>query len=340
MDIKQWDDIKANYERGCLLLGNGASMAMHAGFSYKSLREAADGLGFLQKAAPLFERFDTADFELVLRLLWHADLVNGALEAPAPVVKEAYEAVRTALIQTVRATHLAYADVRDGLFTKPADSVLLTKNAFLASFQLVVSLNYDLLVYWSRMAARSTSRDCFGREGERLVFQGLPENLEENLSYVLYPHGNLCLARTQFGDEIKLQGGNVNLLERVLGSWESGNYGPLFVSEGTTDQKMRSIRSSAYLSTSFAGIRKRTEGNSLVVYGWGIGEQDQHIVDALTSRKPARVAVSVYRPTREDCQDLVVKVERLFGVKPDLFNAESAGPWSRRSAELSVTTKH
>lgn len=336
MDIWKWEDIKERYQRGCLLLGNGSSMAIHSGFSYKSLRSAANELGHLQKAAPLFDAFNTADFELVLRLLWHASLVNGVLNAPAPVVKEAYETVRSALIQTVRATHLAHSEVRDGPFTEAADSVLLTMNAFLASFQLVVSLNYDLLVYWARMAAKSSSRDCFGKEGDSLVFQGLPESLEEKISYVLYPHGNLCLARTQFGDEIKLKGRNANLLDQVLESWESGNYGPLFVSEGTTDQKMRSIRSSAYLSASLAGIRKQTEGNSLVLYGWGMGEHDQHIVDALASRRPSRVAVSVFRPTRENCEDLLVKVDRLFGVKADLFDAESAGPWSRRSAELAA----
>lgn len=344
MKIQAWDDIKQHYEQGCLLLGNGASIAMHTGFMYGSLRAAAEARGLLKEATQLFEVFGTSDFELVLRLVWQANLVNAALKSEAPSVRRAYESVRYALIETVRSTHLAHAEVRDGPFTDAQESHLLTMHAFLSSFQLVVSLNYDLLIYWARMTAwgagHDNTRDCFGKEEDgRLVFQGMPERLERGLSFIVYPHGNLCMARSQYGEEVKLRGGDARLLEAVLQAWETGEYGPLFVSEGTFQQKMRSIRSSAYLSASYAGIRKPTERNTLVLYGWGMGEQDEHILEALQSRQPTRVAVSVHLPSQRDIEDIVLKTQRTFGLDPDIFAAQSAGHWARRSAELTARSE-
>lgn len=334
-EVRRWDDIKDAYVNGCVLLGNGSSIAVHSGFLYSSLRSAASERGFLAEAEPLFKTFDTPDFELVLRLLWQADRVNTALDAQVPLVRKSYETVRTALIQTVRATHLEHGELRDNPFA-PAESTLRTKNAFLASFNLVVSLNYDLLVYWARMAEAGNSRDCFGREDDRLVFQGLPDQLAANSSYVLYPHGNLCLLRDRFGDELKMRGGDSTLLENTLKAWESGEFIPLFVSEGTSEQKMRSIRSSAYLSAAYAGMRKPTHNNALVLYGWGMGEHDAHILEALKGRQPQRVAVSAFRLSPQQCDDLDRQINRIFGVAPDLFAADSVGPWSGRSAGLAA----
>ena len=39
-EIYQWNDIKERFKHG-LLLGNGASIAVHEGFAYPSLYEAA-----------------------------------------------------------------------------------------------------------------------------------------------------------------------------------------------------------------------------------------------------------------------------------------------------------
>jgi hypothetical protein len=335
VDVKQWDDIKEAYGSSCLVLGNGGSMAVHPGFSYQSLKVAAVERGYLNETAGIFERFDTADFELVLRLLWQADIVNHALQAQAPAVRGAYETVRTALIRTVRDVHVEHGDLGDSLFTPAAERVLLSKNAFLASFQLVVSLNYDLLVYWARMADNvERSRDCFGYEDGQLVFEGLPEQLEPQVSYFVYPHGSLWLVRDRYGQETKLRGGAATLLGSAVQAWESGEHIPLFVSEGSSEQKLRAIRSSAYLSAAYAGTRKRTQKNALVLFGWRLGDQDKHIVDALKSRRPTRVAVSVYDRAEAAIEDLVRDISRTFGVEPDLFAADSVGAWSRRSATL------
>ena len=78
--IKQWNDIKEDYSKGSLIIGNGASMALHSKFGFSSLKEEAEKLElFNHDISKLFNEFETSDFELILRLVWHAKLINEKL---------------------------------------------------------------------------------------------------------------------------------------------------------------------------------------------------------------------------------------------------------------------
>jgi hypothetical protein len=258
------------------------------------------------------------------------------LRVSSEPITRAYQGVRRALIETVRATHLPFGDVRGSPFAKPKDSVLGTKRDFLTTFRLVVSLNYDLLAYWAVMSARHPFvDDCFRPGGEDLVFQNLPAQLRSGSTCIIYPHGNLCLAKDRHDQEVKLRAASgVDLLTTALQSWESERYIPLFVSEGTSERKMRSIRASPYLSAAYAGIGTGTEADGLVLYGWRIGEQDQHIAEALKTRKPSRVAVSIYNPAdRDQLENMFRDLKHTFKIEPEFFAADSVGPWSVRSRE-------
>src|SRR5690606_31011756 len=71
--IKDWAEIKDDYENGNLIIGNGASVALHQKFRFDSLKEEAEKLRlFNEDISKLFIEFDTSDFELILRLVWHA----------------------------------------------------------------------------------------------------------------------------------------------------------------------------------------------------------------------------------------------------------------------------
>ena len=79
--IKLWEDIKEDFEAGSLILGNGASMAVSEKFGYGLLFDEAKKLDHLTKLVQkVFKSFDVEDFELVLRRLWQAKLVNKALK--------------------------------------------------------------------------------------------------------------------------------------------------------------------------------------------------------------------------------------------------------------------
>jgi uncharacterized protein DUF4917 len=113
--VYPWKGIEADFSHG-LILGNGASIAFDSRFAYQSLKAKATELGLITADVQrVFGHLHTSDFELVLRMLWHASKINQALEIPDVRTTQAYEAVRDGLIEVVRAIHVPYDEVRDHL---------------------------------------------------------------------------------------------------------------------------------------------------------------------------------------------------------------------------------
>lgn len=141
--IYEWGDISGNYRAGSLLLGNGASMSIDERFGYTSLIDYARENGLLtQDVQQLFNFFNTSDFELVLRLVWQASNVNRSLLIPDERTHVAYVRVRECLIASVRNVHPEYQEISEHI---PAIY------NFLKNFRTIISLNYDLILYWSIM---------------------------------------------------------------------------------------------------------------------------------------------------------------------------------------------
>ncbi len=328
-EIHQWSDIKDRFEGGALILGNGASMAIHAGFGYSSLRQAAEDKGHITPAvADIFRAFNTNDFELVLRRLWEATLVNKALGIEPGRVEQAYQLVRSALISTVRDVHIPHEE---------ANRHFAPMFQFMKTFDTVFSLNYDLLVYWAMMASQDELGKWFkdGFQGGG-VFREDWEKLREpyranGATLVFYPHGSLLTARRDDYTEGKLTlppGGGATLLDRILELWESGSASPLFVSEGTAEHKKKSITNSNYLSRVFREVLPNA-GESLVIYGWAISEQDEHILSQLRRAGSSlrRVAVSVYGGSQASAQQAEDALEAVGVKEVSFFDAESPGCW-------------
>lgn len=323
-EIKQWNDIKHDFTDG-LLLGNGASMAIHDRFGYGSLFEAARTNGHLtEPVAAVFDAFGVHDFELVLRRLWQAKVVNTTLSVPAGPVEDAYYQVRNALIATVRDVHISHDDAYPHL--KPIYT-------FMHTFKTVVSLNYDLLVYWAVMQSRGDIgnwlKDCFGKGG---VFMDDWENMRRpyyaaGATLVFYPHGNLVLARDFDETERKIStGGFQGLLDQILAEWESESTVPLFVCDGTSEQKVKSIGGSDYLQRVYREVLPAM-GDSLVVYGWAMGEQEAHILQKLTQGRPKRIAVSVYQQNEVYMRHVADKLREANLPEPVFFDSASPGCW-------------
>lgn len=66
---------------------------------------------------------------------------------------------------------------------------------------------------------------------------------------------------------------------------------PLFVAEGNAEDKLSTIKSSDYLSFAYGEFAKHK--GSLVIFGHGLGESDQHILDAIRKAKPGKIAISI-----------------------------------------------
>ncbi len=327
-DILEWSEIQDKFSGGALLLGNGASMAIHPGFGYQSLREAAEKKGHITAAiTEIFSAFITPDFELVLRRLWEATLVNKALGIEPGKVEEAYQQVRKALISTVRDVHISYDD---------AKKHFVPMYRFMKCFDTVFCLNYDLLVYWAIMESQAELgrwrfMDCFETggvfaedwAGKREKYGGA-----EGSTLVFYPHGNLVTALLDGHTEAKIARGDGNLLDRILNRWEEGTAVPLFVSEGTAEHKKQSIARSSYLSRVFREALPNP-GDSLVIYGWAISKQDSHILAQLRFSKtaPKRFAVSVYDGNQASAQQMEDALRTVGINEIYFFDSKSPGCW-------------
>lgn len=327
MPIHQWDEIKDNFKDG-LLLGNGASMAIHPRFGYQSLFDAAQENGHLTEAvARVFQDFGVQDFELVLRRLWHAKVVNEALRIPAGRVEEAYLQVRSSLIATVRDIHISHADASPHL--KPMYEYMMR-------FKTVVSLNYDLLVYWAAMHSKDYIgrwfKDCFinGEFSENWKDKREPYGADGATLY-FYPHGNLALARGKNDEEYKIASNGGDLLSAVLDEWQVGSGVPLFVCEGTSEHKVKAIAGSEYLQRVAREVLPAI-GPSLVIYGWSMGDQEDHILTRLKQAGCQRVAVSVYGGNEEFMIRAQDKL-RTAGVREIVFfDSQSPGCWNNPPA--------
>lgn len=344
-DIYEWAEIADEFNDG-IILGNGASIAVHQGFAYRTLLERArqDQL-ITENLNKIFQYLDTEDFEFVLRLLFDTFQINQALGVGDNVTTRAYEEVRQALIKAVRNIHIDYKDVKNSL-TNAA--------IFLKHFKTVAALNYDVLVYWTMYIGNSQIdegtwfKDCFVRGEFEIDWERFREPYQtQGSTLVFYPHGNLALATDILGRETKLSNPklsnpkpsnpneNERLLDTIIDEWESGKYSPLFVSEGNSQQKIKAIRRSVYLSNVYDKVL-RNLGSKIAVFGWSMGDQDDHILEAIKKSKNVDAfAISVYTSKSNeqlsaDCQWISTKLRKKLS-NPNLdikfFNSASNGCW-------------
>lgn len=330
-EIHQWRDIEAGFNHG-LLLGNGASVAVDSGFSYGSLFEEASRLGFLTPPVlDVFKRFGANDFEFVLRRLWQAKIVNDALEVEPGRVEEAYQEVRSALISTIREVHVSYEE---------ATPHLSLISSFMQRFETVVSLNYDLIVYWAALYGNnilgSWFKDCFNRGAFREDWDAVrvPYGRADGSTLFFYPHGNLVLARQEPSVEGKIAVNRAhNLLDEIFNRWEGGTLVPIFVCEGTSGHKLNSIQNSNYLQRVYREVMP-TVGESLVVYGWSMAGQDNHIFESLKKGNIKRVAFSVFGNDQVFAEDIEERLTAA-GIREVLFyDSFSEGCWNNPVAEI------
>lgn len=323
-EIHRWDDISADFSQGSLLIGNGASIAVDRSFGYGALLDEARRLRlFTPDVEALFGSFNTNDFELVLRLVWHATKVNSVLEINDVRTRQVYQDVRRALIETVRAVHPLHNEVA---------TRIPSMYRFLKQFGTVLSLNYDLLVYWTMTYGLDVDdghqlKDCFvdGVFDDNWARFRNPIWGGRATTLVFYPHGNLALCRNVVNRESKIHGQGAMLLQVILDAWESGRYVPLFVSEGTAAQKLSSIQNSYYLSTVYREVIP-TLSESLTIFGWGMGEQEEHLLRRLHLSGVRRVACSVYAGNQRFCDTAYrTLVEYLGNIDVRFFDSATAG---------------
>ena len=331
MKLHDWSDIRKRFKQN-ILLGNGASIAIDDRLSYRSLYEQVCESGKLDdELMTMFDYFETSNFEFIMKLLLETSRVNEVLNIEDEKTKAYYYQLRDSLISTIRGIHPTHQNVEQ----------LLTPIAnFLKKFGTVLSLNYDLLVYWSMLVGNDNLecqwfKDCYVRgEFEKdfsYLYRPLPP--AKGATLVFYPHGSLFLATDIYGNEEKLSRTEDEfLLETILTRWKEKEYIPLFVSEGNTTEKFHAITRSNYLNTVYDSILTKING-SLVIYGWSASEQDEHIFNAIDHRGITDIAVSVHttNPDWESyCERIEDRLARTHNLRESniyFFDSQCEGCW-------------
>ena len=336
--IYEFNELVTDQELGnaTLILGNGASMAVSSSFSYTNLFGKACNDSILnQTSKNLFETLQTTDFELVMNKLRQAYIINEVLQLDTDnVALHTYDNIRQSLIKTIKEIHVQYADA---IFQ--IDNI----RKFLEKFKTVISLNYDLLICWAIMASNDRKpykmKDCFtnhidGNLGFEYDIEKLrePYNGGPDPTLVFYPHGNLILASNENNDELKIRiNNNTNLFDAIGEKWKQ-KYVPLFVSEGSSEQKLKAIRRSTYLNFVYENVLSHLEP-TVIIYGWKLAEQEQHLIKKIFSNnKISNVYISMYLGSNPEPIDeqkriasMLKRENRTMNIK--FFDAASKNCW-------------
>ena len=322
-DLNSFQDaIKATEgEDKALLIGNGFSAEY---FKYANLLTEAQ----LDESSPiraLFKRLNTVDFELVIRALEDATVVEHAYgnDAHADQLKVDAQIVREALVTAVNATHPAHRDDLEFKYESAA--------AFLDQFDKgqVFTLNYDLLLYWVNLE-KGLLTDGFGR-GEYLNDGRFKGPFREDAYCSMFNlHGGLHLFQHETGDVFKALNHGDGVIANITHEIATNRRLPLYVAEGTSTSKLRKINSVEYLRHCY---RKLQDTNAAVfIFGHSAAPNDAHIYHAIFGSKAKHVYFGVFQPNRTKITALdaeLAKYKKLGGdnVPYSFFDSETAHVW-------------
>jgi len=321
--LKLWEEIKGQFKKSEILVGNGLSCAVWDKFKYSSLYEKAlsNSNHRLSKLdIKLFKDWgEDGNFEKVLSNLLITKRTNEILDPNnadfQTVIRERYTNICNALIEAVSEVHISSQKIQQN------PNVLSSIREELKNYSCVYSTNYDLLIYWARMTDRNSFQDCFwGPE-----FDITNTETSINSTKILYLHGAIHLYR-EMGRTKKIihkpeleQEQKQTILDQFKDLWDiEENITPLFIAEGNSKEKLESIYKSDYLSFAYSQFQIHKE--SLVIFGHSLGDSDQHLVDAIKTARISRIAISMRKPDRERMEKLkkIFKTSHLF-----FFDAKS-----------------
>ncbi len=307
-----WDEIKENFNKSSILIGNGLSQSIWSKYSYKSLFEigcsSAHDFNLLEAEIALFKKYDTHNYEKILSLLNIAIEVLKTFGQDSTQFIEIYERIKNCLIHSIHSIHIPWSDI-------PAESFEIIRNE-LRNYEFVFTTNYDLILYWSIMHKYPPDgfRDYFFSDDFDLSNVDI---WDERITKILYLHGGIHLYKPTFGNTIKRRKTRTkNLLEIFGDKFENGIEAvPLMVTEGSWQEKLNAIQRSDYLQFAYEQLKTRNE--NIVIYGHSLSDEDLHIYKALEG-KVKKIAISIYHS--DDNLDKIKEKKRKFN---NLFtNAE------------------
>lgn len=313
------DALKATKDqKRALLIGNGFSADY---FDYKSLLQES----IFETGSPLrklFSMLDTVDFEKVVHALESAAVVARAFgnsNYADQLIGNAKE-VRKALVKAIQLTHPQY---KVELLLSYASSV-----DFLSNFSNVFSLNYDLLLYWVNLEKRILQDGFKYGNAKGLLFGPFLEHAGCNLFNI---HGGLHLFLNRHGDVMKAIHTGSGTLATIASIISDKGILPIFVAEGSSQEKMKKIKSNEYLLYCYRALEANND--VIFIYGHSAEEKDEHIYRAIFRSAAKHIYFGIHKPTANKIQakdGLLAKYQKSSGSKIGytFFNSESAKVWT------------
>jgi hypothetical protein len=282
--LLNWSDINGESWKS-LLLGNGFSINVWHRFGYSSLFEIAKGTDVQtpldDSSVGLFEKLNSSNFEDVLRVLFHARLVDEQLGSPQGASIEAlYKRTKNALAAAVNYSHVPHGF-----------SGLSAINHSFRTFGNIFTTNYDLIPYWAIMLEDTWRfRDLFWGEGN--TFDPKNTSVYANSCVISYLHGAIHLVELPDGTTKKLTANGLDSLTTLFDLAHPEHF-PLFISEGSSERKLSRIKRNDYLRFSFEKLQSIDGG--MIVLGHSLHKDyDQHLIDALRNSELKAIAVGIW----------------------------------------------
>lgn len=319
-----------------LLLGNGFSIACRSDiFAYGKLYETADFSKLSRTAKLAFEALSTQDFERVIKALRDTrrilEAYGGVPATLLDTLQSDADGLRELLVQTIANCHPSWpGEIREEEYE--------ACRAFLEHFEKVYTFNYDLLLYWVQMHTSEdtapSSDDGFRKseddyDANYVVWE--PSQSHEQNMYFL--HGALHVFDT--GTEIQKYtwvNTGVRLIDQIRDAL-SKDYFPLFVSEGTSDEKFERIRHNDYLAKAYRSFSE-IQG-ALFIYGHSLAANDDHYLKRIEKGKVSQLYIGLYGdPESASNKQIIRRAEQMSTARGrrrplavSYFDAPTANVW-------------
>ena len=313
-----------------IILGNGFSMAYDPDiFGYGSLYEKVQDK-MSDQLKSLFG--DSKDFEKVIRELTAGVNTLEKYNGDAELIKKIKEDIlklKNFLVEALTSSHPSDPSV-------VGEDKLLSCARFLAKFQTVYTLNYDLLIYWAIIHGLKNKigkyTDGFhADENDDEIIWDITQNNKPSINYL---HGALHLFdRSQGLTKITWNRTLTPLREQIEDCLKKDEF-PLIVAEGTSQEKHHKIRHFAYLERgikSLSGI-----GGCLFIYGHSLDANDNHILGAI--KKVKYLFISIFRKDEKTIKLAYALADRLKISHENLYfyDAESTPIWNNNTIDSKI----
>lgn len=327
------------YKHKHLMLGNGFSISLRPDiFTYGSLLDSAN-FDKAPHVADLFKNIGTQDFELVIKHLIDSALVVSIYQpdnsALIDQLKSDAEIVKDSLVTAIAKRHPDRPyDIKPEQYK--------SCRSFLSRFSHIYTLNYDVLLYWALMRSdvddlRLNPDDGFRHPEREEIYVTWQQGQSATIHYL---HGALHLFDA--GAEVvkyTWSKADIPIVEQVRMALDENKY-PLFVAEGTTENKLDKIMHNAYLHKSLRSLESCAENSNscFVVFGHSLADNDAHVLRCIGRGRTSKILVSVYGdPNSDQNKAIEVSARRLiqyrnainskYPLDISFYNAESARIW-------------